>query len=192
MLNKYIMSSCLVLNADFSPLSIIPISAVGRNDAIRITFLKHAAPISYYENWKVRSPSTELLMPSVIVSNTFIKKKHSVRFSRMNLLIRDDFTCQYCTKKLSPIDLTIDHVIPKIKGGKTRWENIVSACYVCNSIKGHRNHMIPKKMPVKPSYYDLLDNIKKTPITIPSKTWLDYLNWDPNLVTIKEPKENLI
>lgn len=184
------MPATLVLNADYTPLSIIPISSISWKDAIKISFLGHAEPVEFYDDWTVNSPSTSLPVPAVIVSSTFIKKKHSVRFSRTNLLIRDNFTCQYCDKTLGAHDLTIDHVIPRVKGGTTKWENVACACYVCNSIKGHKSHMKPRKVPVKPDYYQLLDNAKKMKIKIPSDTWLQYLGWDENLITISPPDRN--
>jgi 5-methylcytosine-specific restriction endonuclease McrA len=184
------MGSTLVLNADYSPLSIIPISSISWKDAIKITFLGNARPVEFYETWTVRSPSTELSVPSVLISETYIKKKHGVRFSRTNLLIRDNFTCQYCEKKLNAMDLTVDHVVPRVRGGKTKWENIVCACYTCNTIKGHRTKMKPIKNPVKPEYWQLLENARKIPIKIPSDTWVKYLGWDEKLITIVHPDTN--
>lgn len=181
------MPVTLVLNADYSPLSIIPISAISWKDAVKIVYLGHARVISYYDNWQVHSPSITLNVPAVIVSNEYIKKKQSVRFSRANLLIRDNFTCQYCDVTLTAHDLTVDHVIPRVKGGKTKWDNVVCACYVCNSIKGHKSTIKPKKKPFRPDYFQLVDNVKKMPITVPTEKWLDYIAWDKNLVTIVAP-----
>lgn len=181
------MNPTLVLNANYSPLSLIPISSISWKDAIKVAFLGHAKPIEYYDDWLVRSPTTSFRVPAVIISSTYIKKKNGVRFSRNNLLIRDNFTCQYCDKTLNSHDLTIDHVIPRVRGGKTRWDNVVCACYVCNSIKGHRSNMKPRSQPVKPDYYRLLDNAKKMPMKVPSDKWLPYLNWDPGLITVTAP-----
>jgi len=178
------MASTLVLNADYSPLSIIPISSISWKDAIRILFLGHAKPVEYYDKWQVHSPSISLNVPSVMISETYIKKKRGVRFSRFNLLLRDGFTCQYCNKRLDIIDLTIDHVIPRSRGGATKWENIVCSCYVCNTDKGHKTSIKPIKKPIKPDYYQLLDNARTLPIKIPSETWNKYLGWDESLVTV--------
>lgn len=184
------MASTLVLNADFTPLSLIPISAITWKDAIKISFLGHANAVEYYDDWEIHSPSTTLLVPAVMVSTLYIKKKQSVRFSRNNLLIRDNFTCQYCEKRLNSWDLTVDHVVPRVKGGKTKWENVASACYICNSIKGHRTKMKPIKTPTKPDYYQLIDNIKKFPIKIPSEKWIQYLNWNEKLITVVPASRN--
>ena len=181
------MASTLVLNADYTPLSIIPISSISWKDAIKISFVGHATPVEYYDDWRVNSPSMSFPVPCIMISGTYIKKKHHVRFSRSNLLIRDDFTCQYCEKKLNSFDLTVDHVIPRVKGGKTKWENIVCACYVCNSIKGHKSKMKPIRQPFKPDYYQLLENARKLPIKIPSEKWIKYLGWKDELITIVSP-----
>jgi 5-methylcytosine-specific restriction endonuclease McrA len=184
------MPATLILNADYTPLSIIPISAISWKDAIKISFLGHATPIEYYDDWFVRSPSVELPVPSVMISEKYIKKKTSIRYSRTNLLIRDNFTCQYCEKKLNSFDLTVDHVIPRVKGGKTKWENIVCACYTCNTIKGHKTKMKPIKPPTKPEYWQLLDSARKMPIKVPTESWIKYLGWDEKLVTIVKPEQN--
>jgi len=181
------MSSTLMLNADYTPLSIIPISAISWKDAIKISFLGHANPIEYYDDWQVSSPSISFPVPSVMVSEIYIKKKHSIRFSRFNLLLRDGFVCQYCSKKLDMVDLTVDHVIPRSRGGKTNWENIVCACYVCNTVKGHKTHMKPIKKPIKPDYYQLLDSARTLPIRVPSITWITYIGWEKSLVTVVKP-----
>lgn len=181
------MAATLVLNADYSPLSLIPISSVSWRDSIKILFLGNAKLIESYDDWHVHSPSLTLPVPAVIASSEYIKKKPMIRFSRNNLLIRDNFTCQYCGVALTASDLTIDHVIPRVKGGQTKWDNVVCACYVCNSIKGHKSAMRPKKKPMKPDYFNLIDNVKKLPIKVPSEKWIPYLSWDKNLVTIVKP-----
>lgn len=184
------MGTTLVLNADYTPLSIIPISSISWKDAIKIIFLGNSRAVEYYDDWEVHSPSTSMLVPSVVISDTYVKKKHGVRFSRINLLIRDNFTCQYCQKRLSAMDLTVDHVVPRVRGGKTKWENIVCACYSCNTIKGHRTKMQPIKKPVKPEYWQLLDNARKIPIKVPSESWVKYIGWDEKLITVVKPDQH--
>lgn len=186
------MGHALVLNADYSPLSLIPISSISWKDAIKIKFLGHARVVEEYDDWTVHSPSMEIRVPSVMISETYIKTKQYVRFSRTNLLIRDNFTCQYCSKHLEMKDLTVDHVVPRIRGGKTRWDNIVAACYVCNAIKGHKQSMKPRQRPFKPDYHQLVANAKKTRITVPHESWLPYLGWDPDLITIQSPSKKNI
>lgn len=100
----------------------------------------------FYENGSsqdlkfVRSPSITLLVPDAIYLPYYESLPQSeVIFSRQNLFLRDKFTCQYCGKLLkNPKERTIDHVIPKSRGGKTVWTNVVLCCKKCNLKKGNR------------------------------------------------------
>lgn len=85
------------------------------------------------------SPSVSLKIPAVVrVRRAFRKHKDGVNFSRNNILARDGYRCCYCGTRKKPRDLNYDHVLPRIQGGKTVWENIVTSCYPCNSRKGGR------------------------------------------------------
>lgn len=87
----------------------------------------------------LRSPSVEIKMPAVVrLKKALGPIKRGVKFSRINVLTRDGFTCQYCGAHNSSRKLNYDHVLPRAKGGKTHWENIVSACYTCNEKKRDR------------------------------------------------------
>ncbi len=97
----------------------------------------------FYENGDkkmIRSPSISILVPDAIYLPYYESlPKTEVVFSRQNLFLRDKFTCQYCGKLLkNPKDRTIDHVIPKSRGGKTVWTNVVLCCRKCNLKKGDR------------------------------------------------------
>jgi len=86
----------------------------------------------------IRSPSTTLLIPEVIIdpdcefSSPHIK---TVRYSRKSIYQRDKNTCQYCGKKCSKKDITLDHIIPRAKQGRSTWTNVVACCVKCNSSK---------------------------------------------------------
>ena len=83
--------------------------------------------------------SLTILVPAVVVLRRPIRRaKTGVKFSKMNVCARDDFTCQYCETKLPMNRLNFDHVVPRSRGGKTDWTNIVSACYPCNTKKRNR------------------------------------------------------
>jgi len=90
-------------------------------------------------NYYIKTVTLKIRVPEVILLLTYdsIPAQH-VPFSRKNIYKRDNYTCQYCGKKFRPEDLTIDHVIPKSKGGETTWENCVLACLWCNMKKGNR------------------------------------------------------
>ena len=90
------------------------------------------------EDW-VRAVRYELAVPRIIRVLTFTKlPKRQVRFSRRNIFARDNNTCQYCGKNFGSAELSLDHVIPRSRGGMTTWDNIVSACRDCNVRKGGR------------------------------------------------------
>ena len=80
--------------------------------------------------------------------------KRGVKFSRNNVFARDDFRCQYCGARKSARELNYDHVVPRVQGGKTVWENIVASCYDCNGMKRGRTPeqagMKLLRAPVKP------------------------------------------
>jgi len=122
----------LVLNADFRPLSYYPLSIWCWQDAVKSVFLNRVSIVSNYKR-KIRSPSFEMNLPSVIALKSFIKPSENPNFTRFNVFLRDKFSCQYCGDKK---DLTFDHLLPKSKGGLTDWENVVTACSTCNVQKG--------------------------------------------------------
>ena len=175
----------LVLNADYSPLSISPLYTVTWKDAIKLVWLNQVNVVEYYENWVVHSPKLTFQVPSVLAAKQYVKASRVVKFNKFNLCIRDDFSCQYCFKEFDSKQLTMDHVIPKILGGKKTFDNIVMSCKECNSRKGHRMDMLPKIRPFKPTIGEITSKIKKRPIVIPDSNWIPYIGWNPNLITVK-------
>jgi len=113
-------------------------------------------------------------VPSVCVTKDYFHYKKSVKFSRNNLFLRDLYTCQYCNDVFSYDDLTIDHVIPRMAGGKTNFENTVTACKPCNGAKGHKFKR-PLRDPYKPDYYHLVGKWKERLVTVPCESWYKYL-----------------
>ena len=183
------MGTTLVLNADGNPVSIVPLSSIHWQDAVRIIVCGRAVAMENYDTWVVRSPSIQLRMPSVIMLKDYQHHNGKVEFSRQNLILRDKFTCQYCMKQFAYKDLTFDHVVPRRDGGKTHWENIVSACYDCNQEKAHYRTMKPNREPHRPTYWELSNNRKKFPISVPNADWVQYLNWESE-VTVNGESEN--
>jgi 5-methylcytosine-specific restriction endonuclease McrA len=87
----------------------------------------------------IQSTSGLWPMPSVVrVLSQFRRDRIRVKFSRLNIYTRDDFNCQFCARRFESEDLTFDHVIPRSRGGRTVWENIVTACVPCNKQKSDR------------------------------------------------------
>ena len=176
------MQSTLVLNADCLPVSVVPLSTVAWQDAIRIIWLGRVDVLEEYDLWVVRSPSVQMRMPSIIRLKEMQHHNGKVEFSRHNIILRDDYTCQYCTNAFTFDDLTFDHVVPRRDGGKTTWTNIVSACHSCNQKKAHHRKMKPIREPVHPTYWQLAANRRKRPITVPHAVWADYLFWDGDVI----------
>lgn len=122
----------LVLNQTFEPLHFctarraITMVVMGRAESVEAS------------DFLVRSPSRTYQLPLVIRLYRYIRRPYSVgvAFSKRNVLKRDKYTCQYCGAERVP--LTIDHVVPRSRGGETCWENVVTACHRCNLLKGDK------------------------------------------------------
>lgn len=90
------------------------------------------------DDW-VRAVNFEIQVPRIIRLVRFDRAHHhSVRLNRRNLFARDGHRCQYCGRNLPPSQLSLDHVIPRSRGGQTTWENVVASCFKCNTKKGGR------------------------------------------------------
>ena len=159
-----INNPALVLNADFRPLSYFPLSVLSWQDAIKSVYLKRVNVVAEYDK-VIRSEKLTFAMPSVVVLKSFVSPQKAIPFTRFNLFLRDSFTCQYCGKR--DHELTFDHVVPRSKGGKTRWDNVVAACTTCNIKKS--NKVASKfgmqlfKKPSRPTPETLLNNGRKFP-----------------------------
>jgi len=171
----------LVLNADHRPLSYYPLSLWSWQDTIKAVFLERVNILEEYER-VIHSPSFEMRIPSVISLKTYVRPVRNPAFTRFNLFLRDRFECQYCGYDE---DLTFDHVIPRSRGGRTTWENIVTACARCNLTKGGRTpreaHMHPHRHPRRPSMYELQEHGRRFPPNHLHESWLDFLYWDIEL-----------
>jgi len=131
---------------------------------------------------EVHSVSLALKIPSVLklVRQVLIKRRRNlVKFSRLNIFIRDKFTCQYCGESFKNLDLTLDHVIPLNRGGNSDWENIVTACRNCNNKKGGKTPKEAKmkliRAPRRP--YWLLNTSAVLKNEIIPENWKTYLMW---------------
>ena len=107
---------------------------------------------------RINSPNFHLLVPQVIVLSQYNRMPpRTVKFNRRNIFLRDRYTCQYCGRRPRESELTIDHVIPRSRGGHTIWENVVLACTTCNVQKGSRLleecGMKPLRPPRKPPWF---------------------------------------
>ena len=171
----------LVLNADYRPLSYYPLSLWNWQDSIKSAYLDRVTIVNNYDRI-IKSPSFSMKLPSVIALKSYIKPKSNPNFTRFNVFLRDKFMCQYCG---SNSELTFDHLLPRSKGGKTDWNNVVTACSSCNVQKGglfyDNSEMSLQQIPYQPSTEDLHRNGKNFPPNFLHKSWIDYLYWDVEL-----------
>lgn len=127
------MERVLLLNATYEPLRVI-----SWKRAVTLLTLGKVEVLETYER-EVRSVTLVIQLPAVVRLINLVRfRKHTIRFSRENIYVRDRYKCQYCGRKMAACDLTYDHVIPKSMGGRTAWENIVTCCLPCNKKKGGR------------------------------------------------------
>ncbi len=175
----------LILNADFRPLSYYPLSVWSWQDAVKAIFRGSVNVISEYDR-TVRSPELEMKLPSVLALKEYISTSKQPAFTRFNVFLRDQWQCQYCGDDFATHELTFDHVIPRSKGGRTNWENIVAACQCCNRRKSNympsEISMFPRIKPYQPSVYELQNRGRKFPPNFLHESWNDFLYWDAELL----------
>jgi len=174
----------LVLNADFRPLSYFPLSLWSWQDAVKAVFLERVNVISEYDR-AVHSPSRRMQLPSVIALKQYVPMARRPAFTRFNVFLRDRFACQYCGGAFPTERLTFDHVIPRSRGGRTIWTNVVTACEPCNLRKGHRlphsAGLFPLRTPAEPTNFELRENGRAFPPNYLHESWRDFLYWDTEL-----------
>ncbi|MFT5106360.1 MAG: 5-methylcytosine-specific restriction endonuclease McrA [Verrucomicrobiales bacterium] len=116
---------------------------------------------SSHQDELIHSVSHFFRLPKIIVLQTFDRlPKKEIKFTRENVFQRDGYTCQYCAKPFEMKELNIDHVIPRDKGGKTTWENVVCSCIRCNTKKANmlpaEANMFPRQTPAAPRWRPFL------------------------------------
>ena len=127
------MENTLLLSAAHEPLRII-----SWQKAVTLFFLGKVDILESHGQ-VLHSPTHTMHLPAVVKLNRYIRPyPRKVKFSRQNLYYRDNYTCQYCNRHFPTSQLTYDHVIPRSKGGKTSWTNVVTACVRCNLKKGNK------------------------------------------------------
>jgi len=149
------MESVLVLNADYSHLAV-----VGWRRAIALVVKGKAEVVEHYDRLISNAEGTvRMRLPKVLKLLYYVQRvmHHKVTYSKRNVLLRDGYRCAYCGAR-GP--LTIDHVLPRSRGGKTSFENTVACCPDCNSKKGDRTPekagMRLRKKPYTPSIYQII------------------------------------
>lgn len=176
------MDCTLVLNSSYQPLKI-----VSWQRAIILLYKGKVEVLEEYER-EIRSVSFAIKLPSVLRLLKVVKVnevRKGIKLCRANIYIRDNYICQYCGGKHEPKDLTLDHVIPVVKGGRKSWDNIVTACFKCNKKKGGKTpkeaRMKILKTPKEPKWLSTLIitlKVKNVP-----DSWRYYLGDGINLLT---------
>lgn len=164
--------SVLLLNSNY-----IPIDTVSWRKAFLLIYRGKAELVEKDPHNRLRSPTEVFYMPSVIRLKSYVKGVSIAKFSRSGVYARDNYTCQYCGVKYPGPELTFDHVVPKSRGGKTNYNNIVTCCIPCNSEKGdaplEESGLNLLKKPKEPSpYHTLRSKVKTMP-----QTWSPYVFW---------------
>lgn len=169
------MSRTLVLDMGCQPHRI-----VSWQRAVTMLFQGKVEVVEEYDETIYSSMTFTMKMPAVIRLLRKVARKKAVKFSRMNVLTRDDWTCQYCGKRLPTKKLNYDHVVPRSQGGKTVWENIVTSCYDCNDRKRDRTPqqagMHLRKPPVKPRSLPVVAFHVDAGDSIPD-AWRNFIYW---------------
>jgi 5-methylcytosine-specific restriction endonuclease McrA len=130
---RLLQTPVLVLNASYEPINVTPV----RRAVVLV--IKGVATTEEEDGSFVHSSRTAFRIPSVIRLREFRRIPYQTRaLSRKNILLRDRYTCQFCAHVLPAGELTLDHVIPRSRGGHTDWDNLVACCHRCNNLKGDR------------------------------------------------------
>lgn len=137
-----------------------PLSTCSARKALTLIFLTKADIIETRKDKSIKTISTIYPFPSVIKLNSYKRVPYrNIELSRKNILQRDNYFCQYCGSK--NLALTIDHILPKSRGGEDTWENLVTACFKCNNLKGNRTPQEAgfklASKPIKPNYFMFLN-----------------------------------
>ena len=168
------MGHALVLNASFEPLHFVTWQR-----ALQLLFQGKVEVIEESDQ-EVRTVRVTIRVPAVLRLLTYVplgRRRQIVRFSRANILLRDQNACQYCGRRFAKSHLTLDHVTPIVQGGQKCWENIVTACKLCNQSKGGRTPvqagMRLIRKPKQPSWLPL--NSLEVGFTRTPESWKIYL-----------------
>jgi 5-methylcytosine-specific restriction endonuclease McrA len=193
----------LVLNRLWQPVNIC-----GAKRAVGLLFLGHAEVVhaeeipDFYthdvDSWLsisreydgsdvIHTVAFSFRLPAIIVLRAYDRlPRQEVKFSRQTIFERDKFTCQYCAVRFEPRDLNLDHVIPREKGGKTTWENVVCSCIRCNTVKANKlpgdANMWPMQEPRKPRWRPFFG--PGTPKRIEHSSWRHFIGSPPGVVEL--------
>jgi 5-methylcytosine-specific restriction endonuclease McrA len=167
--------STLLLNADAQPVSLLPLSTVDWQEAIKYMVLDKVEVMSWYDDWIVRSANWSTRVPAVMMLKEYQKTKNYARLSKRNVFLRDQYVCQYCGHGIKHSEATLDHVLPLSLGGKSTWTNLATACKPCNYRKANQTKMKPSRIPHKPDFWELAEKRRQLGFEVAHESWRYYL-----------------
>lgn len=181
----------LVLNQDYRPLNIFPLQFITAQRAIRSIFNGLSHVVAEYDEY-IKTPNHKIKFPAIIARNQYLKRERVAILNRETLYYRDNCHCAYTGKKISLREATIDHVIPRSKGGKHVWENVVIASPAANFAKSDSlpvGEWEPRFKPFKPTHGQILKMRRKFPINIYHESWVIFLGtWEGDIKIIEPYK----
>ena len=179
----------LVLNRFFQPVNVtnvrralclmyIDTARALDRDYRLLDFVSWAALSAEWGQDVVNTVSHRIRIPRIVVLQTYERiPRGRVRFSRHNIFVRDDHTCQYCHRRLPRRHLNLDHVVPRSQGGGSNWENVVASCIPCNIKKGGRTPaqagMTLRQKPARPTWDEM---IRVPRLRARYREWLPFLS----------------
>eukprot|EP00571_Detonula_confervacea_P014764 CAMPEP_0172298878 /NCGR_PEP_ID=MMETSP1058-20130122/1327_1 /TAXON_ID=83371 /ORGANISM="Detonula confervacea, Strain CCMP 353" /LENGTH=447 /DNA_ID=CAMNT_0013008173 /DNA_START=126 /DNA_END=1470 /DNA_ORIENTATION=+ len=183
--------SALVLNADYRPLRMLPLSIWSWQDTVKAVLSGKAVVVDVYPGVIVRAVSLDMSVPSVIAMLEYAPiGKTRPAFTRRNVYLRDGYRCQYCSELFRSSDLSLDHVEPRCMGGRLSWDNTVTCCRKCNGRKGHVRpselHRIGMKLQTEPRCPSLFELSAEANKFVPRRV---HPAWAPFLGSTTAEKE---
>ncbi|HZZ84598.1 MAG TPA: HNH endonuclease [Anaeromyxobacteraceae bacterium] len=181
-------TACLVLNRVYQPVHVTSVrraftllyqgSARAIDEQFQLFDFESWSALSAAAHDSVGSVGGRVRVPRVVVLTRYDHlPKNRIRFSRFNIYARDDNTCQYCGRRFSRVDLNLDHVVPRSRGGTTSWDNVVCSCVPCNLRKGGRTpeeaHMHLLRHPVRPRWTPTFRHLSRRAFY---REWTPYLS----------------
>ncbi|MGY6559787.1 MAG: HNH endonuclease [Nitritalea sp.] len=162
----------LILNLDHTPIAVVSVQK-----ALVLVFLNKATSLSHYEALEIRTVDRSFRYPAVVRLDAYKNIPYrGVLLTRNNVFRRDKGQCQYCG---SVKNLTVDHVIPRSKGGKTSWTNLITACNRCNTYKGDKKpEDVGFRLPYAP-YKPTLSHFLADYAERHAMEWLPFLEVKP-------------
>ena len=183
-LRKLDRHPALLLNADYQPMSWLPLSLWNWQEAVKAVFSGKVTVVDVYPDVTIRAANLEVPLPAVIALTEYVPLHAQVpAFTKRNVFLRDEYRCQYCLEYFTTRDLSLDHVVPRCKGGRLHWENAVTCCRKCNGRKGSLDvqeisrllGMRLQRPPHIPTQYELAATASRMLPRRVHPTWEPYL-----------------